>query len=51
MPAVAKSAVAGHKTTVTSWKRSITATACAVIRPLVTITGTVYVLEHIIVNM
>ena len=39
MPAVAKSAAAGHKTTATSWKRSITATACAVIRPLVTITG------------
>lgn len=39
MPAVAKSVAAGHKTTVTSWKRSITATACVVIRPLVTITG------------
>ena len=37
--AVAKSAAAGHKTTATSWKRSITATACAAIRPLVTITG------------
>ena len=34
-----KSGAAGHKTTVTSWKRSITATACVVIRPLVTITG------------
>ena len=39
MPAVEKSAAAGHRTTVTSWKRSITATACVVIRPLVTITG------------
>lgn len=51
MPAVAKSVAAGHKTTVTSWKRSITATACVVIRPLVTITGTSYVLEHITDNM
>ena len=51
MPAVAKSAAARHKTTATSWKRSITATACAVIRPLVTITGTVYVLKHINSNM
>lgn len=47
MPAVAKSAAAGHKTTATSWKQSIIAIACVVIRPLVTITGTVYVLEHI----
>ena len=51
MPAVAKSAAAGHKTMATSWKPSITATACAVIRLLVTITGTVYVLEHIRDNM
>ena len=28
-----------YKTTATSWKLSITATACAAIRPLVTITG------------
>lgn len=39
MPAVAKSAAAGHKTTATSWKRSITGTACAAIRPLEIITG------------
>ena len=28
-----------YRTTATSWKRSITATACAVIRPLAIITG------------
>ena len=39
--AVAKSAAAGHKTTVTSWKPSITATVCAAIRPPEIITATV----------
>ena len=34
MNTAAKSAAAGHRTTVTSWKRSITATACGVTRPL-----------------
>ena len=51
MNTAAKSAAAGHKTTATSWKRSITATACAVIRPLEIITATSYVLEHIRGNM
>ena len=51
MNTAAKSAAAGHKTMATSWKRSTTATACAVIRPLVTITGTAYVLKHITDNM
>ena len=47
----ARSLAAMCRITVTSWKPSITATACAAIRPLVTITGTVYVLEHIRDNM
>ena len=46
-----KSAAAGHKTTVTSWKPSITATACGAIRPPEIITATVYVLKHIKYNM
>ena len=41
MNTAAKSAAAGHKTTVTSWKPSITATACAAIRPPEIITATV----------
>ena len=51
MPAVAKSAAAGHKTTATSWKRSITATVCGATRPLEITMVTVYVLEHIRDNM
>ena len=51
MPAVAKSAAAGHKTTATSWKRNDTGTACAAIRPLEITMVTVYVLEHIRDNM
>jgi len=51
MNTAGKSAAAMYKTMATSWKLSITATACAAIRPLVTITVTVYVLEHINSNM
>lgn len=51
MNTAGKSAAAGHRTTATSWKPSITATACAAIRPLEIITATVYVLEHITDNM
>ena len=41
MNTAGKSAAAGHRTTVTLWKRSITATACAAIRLLEIITATV----------
>ena len=41
MNTAAKSAAAGHKTTVTSWKPSITATACGAIRPPEITTATV----------
>ena len=51
MNTAGKSAAAGRRTTVTSWKRSATATACAAIRPPEIITATVYVLEHITDNM
>ena len=51
MNMAAKSAAAGHKTTVTSWKPSITATACGAIRPPEIITAICYVLEHINSNM
>ena len=51
MNTAGKSAAAGHKTTVTSWKPSITATACAAIRPPEITTAICYVLEHIRGNM
>ena len=51
MNTAGKSAAAGHKTTVTSWKPSITATACGAIRPPEITTATSYVLEHITGNM
>ena len=51
MNTAGKSAAAMYKTMATSWKLSITATACAAIRPLVTITVICYVLEHIRGNM
>ena len=41
MNTAGKSAAAGHRTTATSWKPSITATACAAIRPPEIITATV----------
>lgn len=46
-----RSLAAMYRITVTSWKPITTVTACAVIRPLVTITGICYVLEHITDNM
>ena len=45
MNTAGKSAAAGHKTTVTSWKPSITATACAAICPPEIITATAYDLD------
>ena len=47
MNTAGKSAAAGRRTTVTSWKRSATATACAAIRLRAIITAICYVLEHI----
>ena len=46
-----KSTAAMYRITATSWKRSITATACGVTRPLEITMVTVYVLEHIRDNM
>mgnify|MGYP001515797461 CR=1 FL=1 len=51
MNTAGKSAAAGRRTTVTSWKRSATATACAAIRLRAIITAICYVLEHIRDNM
>ena len=51
MTTAGKSAAAGHKTMATSWKRSTTATACAVTRPLEITTAISYVLKHINSNM
>ena len=46
-----KSAAAGHKTTATSWKPSITATACGATRHPVITMPICYVLKHITDNM
>ena len=51
MNTAGKSTAAGHKTTVASWKPSITATACGAIRPTEITTAICYVLEHITDNM
>ena len=51
MNTAGKSAAAMYRTTVISWKRSFTATACGAIRPPEITTATYYVLEHITDNM
>ena len=51
MTTVERLLAAGRRTTATSWKRSITGTACAVIPPPEITMHTVYVLKHITDNM
>ena len=51
MTTAGKSTAAMYRTTATSWKRSIIATACDATRPLEITMVICYVLEHINSNM